>query len=262
MYDPDQFQDDLPYEAHRNPTPPMRWAREQYETGNRTGTGEAAFYITPEEAREVKALTAGMITMIDDAVGAVVEALKAADLYDNTVIVFNADHGDFLGDFGLLLKGAVHLRSTTRVPFVWSDPADRRARVASGLASTIDIAPTVIARAGLKPYWGIQGRDIAPLLAGETRVRDELMIEFEDNSPRFGFEKPAGVRTLMTERWRLSFYKDQDWGDLYDLEADPKETHNLWNDPDHKPVRDQLIQRLVNCMIASIETSPRSRTIA
>ena len=262
IYRPEQFDDDLPYEAHHNPPPPLRWAREEFVKGTRRSGGHAAFYSTEQEVREVKALTAGMIAMIDDAIGVVIEALKRSGRYDDTVIVFNSDHGDFLGDFGLLLKGAMQLQSLTRVPFIWSDPKDRSARVVPGLASTVDIAPTIIARAGLKPYWGIQGQDIAPMLNGAECVRDELLVEFEDSAPRFGFDEPAGVRTLLTEDWRISFYRDQDWGELYHLAEDSRETRNLWDDPTHRETRDRLMARLINAMIAAVEQSPRSHRTA
>ena len=92
------------------------------------------------------ALTAGMITMIDDAVVEIIQSLKDARQYDKTVIVFNSDLGDYMGDFNMLLKGAWATRSINRVPMIWSDPEDRRQRATSALASTIDISATILER--------------------------------------------------------------------------------------------------------------------
>ena len=63
--------------------------------------------------------------MVDDEVGRLIEVLKHTDQFENTVICFNSDHGDYLGDFSLLLKGALPFRSVTDVPMIWSDPLSR-----------------------------------------------------------------------------------------------------------------------------------------
>jgi arylsulfatase A-like enzyme len=96
-----------------------------------------------------KALTAGMVTMIDDQVGRMVAALKEAGLFENTIVIFNSDHGDYLGDFDLLLKGALPFRSVTQVPMIWSDPMQQTVARTQALASTIDISASILARAGL-----------------------------------------------------------------------------------------------------------------
>ena len=87
-----------------------------------------SFGTTPREAQEAAALTAGMISMIDDAVGSVIGALDAAGLSDDTVVSFNADHGEHLGDHKLMLKGSEQYQQILRVPFVWRDTPDRRVK--------------------------------------------------------------------------------------------------------------------------------------
>ena len=79
-----------------------------------------------------------MMAMIDDAVGHVLAALQESGCADNTVVIFTSDHGDYLGDFNLLLKGALPMRSVTRVPFIWADPEAPGPRTSRSLASTID----------------------------------------------------------------------------------------------------------------------------
>ena len=105
MYHPDQFEVSLPFEAHQNPTSPMQWMDKQWRSGAKTLTKTTACRLGEQQLREAMALTAGMVTMIDDEVGRLVEMLKKTGQYDNTVICFNSDHGDYLGDFSLLLKG-------------------------------------------------------------------------------------------------------------------------------------------------------------
>jgi arylsulfatase A-like enzyme len=263
MYDPADFSHDLPYEAHKNPNPAMQFLRERHLEGKRQAQTQEAFMADDREVREAKALTCGMITMIDDAIGAIIDKLKATGQFDNTVIVFNADHGDYLGDYGLVLKGALPFDGITRVPFIWSDPADRAGRISQALASTIDLAPTIIARAGLKPYFGIQGQDLSAPIAGDDKtLRDCLLTEHEDNFARMGFPTAALLRNFITRDWRLTLYRGEDWGELYDLKNDPHESSNLWNDPAHAGVRAELTNRLVHEMLDQVDTSPRAASRA
>jgi len=152
MYSPDEFELPVRFTDHANPPPPLVDAKAKFDSGELPAVAQMSFMASEQHLREAMALSAGMITMIDDAVGDIVATLKETGQYDNTVIIFNSDHGDFLGDFDLLLKGAWLKDAITRVPMIWSDPADRTERVSSSLASTVDIAATVLQRAGVKPY--------------------------------------------------------------------------------------------------------------
>jgi arylsulfatase A-like enzyme len=197
--------------------------------------------------------------MVDDAIGAVLEALRASGRADDTVIIFNSDHGDYLGDYNLLLKGAIMLPAINRVPFIWSDPQDRRARLSHALTSTIDLAPSIIARAGLKPYFGIQGRGFLGNLDGSSTLRDRLVVEHQDNTTRMGFSEPCMVRTLITATHRLTVYKGESWGELYDLQNDPDESHNLWDEPNHAGTRGRIVEALIQAMMENVDQSPRAR---
>jgi len=263
LYDPADFQVPLPFEAHRNPPPPILWSRRQMLNGRRASQGpQDSFFASPREIQEAMALTCGMIGMIDDAVGDVLAALKRSGHADHTVVIFTSDHGDYLGDYGMMLKGPLPLRSITRVPFIWADPRRRAASVQTCLASTLDIAPTVLDRAGLKPYFGMQGVSLLPALRGEAAARNSLLVEYQDSKTRQGFPKPAFVRTLITEDHRYTVYKDQDWGELYDLRQDPDESHNRWADPAFASVRGGLTEQLLHELMRAVDQSPRSRFTA
>ncbi len=259
MYKPEQFSAPPDFTAHKNPISPMQFLYDEWKAGARADQTQEAFMASEREIREAMALSCGMIAMIDDAVGAIVEKLKTIGRYEDTVIVFNADHGDYLGDCSMMLKGAIMRRSINNVPFIWSDPADRNPGKSDILASTADLAPTILARAGVKPYFGIQGRNLLSDLDGSTQPREALLIEFEDTQRRMNFSKPAVVRTLQTQEHRLTVYQDIAWGELYDLRKDPGELQNLWDDPDYAGVRATLIERLMREIIATVDTSPRAR---
>jgi hypothetical protein len=85
------------------------------------------------------ALTYGMITNIDDRIGMVMDALRASGADRNTVVVFTSDHGDLMGDHGIVLKGPLHYQSLVRVPLIWREPGRAPAAVRDDLVSSIDL---------------------------------------------------------------------------------------------------------------------------
>lgn len=246
------------FDAPLHDAPPaIAWLREQRRSNPDFRPGYGAFACTPQEAREALALNHGSLACIDEAVGRVMARLQALGLDDQTVVIFTADHGELLGDRGLMFKGGLHYSALTRVPFIWRDPDRLRPQVVQALAQTTDIAATVLARAGLQAPNGMQGRSLLPVLDGlETRVRDALLVEEESQRADFGMDRRVRMRTLRDHRHRLTVYDGQSWGELYDLQADPQETHNLWNDPAARSVRGELMERLLRLMLEHSDTSP------
>src|SRR5205085_1440274 len=153
--------------------------------------------------------------------------LAAAGLDRNTVVVFTSDHGDFMGDHQILLKGPIHYRGLVRVPFVWVDPQVGAAGRSTALTQTTDIAPTILERAGVEPWNGIQGHSLLPLIGDKReRLRERLLIEEEGQRYYMGFPDRVRLRTVITDRYRLSLYDGVPWGELYDLREDPDELAN------------------------------------
>lgn len=262
LYDPDDFDVRLPFEAHKNPPAPMRWLYDNWKNDGGQSTPQTAMMLDEQHIKEAMALTAGMMACIDDAVGDILGALEQNGLSKDTVICYNADHGDYLGDFNLILKGAMPFRSITRVPFIWSDPNGPKARSSDALCSTVDLAATILERAGLTPFNGNQGQSFLPATQGGDGPRQESLIEYNDGGKRLGFDKPARVRALVTPDWRYTIYHGQDWGELYDLRIDPEETHNLWDSSNHADIRAHLSERLNHHLIAQMDESPLSDRIA
>lgn len=262
MYSPEDFDVPLPYEAHQNPSAPMQWLHANWKGGGGQTTAQSAMMIDNQQIKEAMALTAGMISCVDDAVGVIIEALERSGQAGNTVICYNSDHGDYMGDFNMILKGALPFRSITRVPFIWSDPATRTPASTAALASTVDLSATILERAGIAPFNGNQGRSLASALGGGEGERDEVLIEYNDGGKRMGFAKPARVRALVTSRWRYTLYKDQAWGELYDLANDPRETCNLWEDPAYRDVRGHLAERMNHHLVAQMDESPMANRLA
>jgi arylsulfatase A-like enzyme len=240
---------------------PVAWALAQRARGEADTQGQAAFAADAREAREAMALTCGMIAMIDDAVGSVLERLAACAFTHATVVIFTSDHGDFLGDHRLLLKGPAHYESITHVPFIWAEPGQSEARRSEILAGTLDIAPTILDRARIEPYNGIQGISLLPALS-ESRAlpgwpaRPCLVIEDEQQRAALGFSEGARLRTVVTQRWRMTIVEHDRYGELYDLAADPHEMHNLFDDPGHRGVRARLMETLAYRQMELADRSP------
>jgi arylsulfatase A-like enzyme len=209
-------------------------------------------------------LTYGMITMVDDAIGRILAALAAAGRDRDTIVIFTSDHGDFMGDHGLLLKGPLHYQGVIRVPFIWSDPTDGTGgRRSAALSGTLDIADTILDRVGIAAFNGMQGRSLLAETRGEPESgRDAVLVEEDGQRTYLGFPGPTRTRTLVTQRWRLSLYDCVEWGELYDLEADPQEANNLWDDPNHAERRSELTERLARKLMAGDDRSPLPTRIA
>jgi arylsulfatase A-like enzyme len=254
--------DDWDFDRERAP-PHLAHLLAERDAGTRLATTPALFACTAREAREAIALTYGMIAMIDEAVGRILARLAALGLADDTVVIFTADHGDYMGDHQLLLKGPIHYQSILRVPFIWADPAGPAGVRRSALAGTIDIAPTILARAGLAPFNGMQGASLLELIAG-TRdgLRDAMLIEEEGQRVYMGFSSRVRLRSLITERHRLSVYDGVPWAELYDRQEDPHERLNLWADPGSRDLRADMQDRMIREMLALSDTSPRPSALA
>lgn len=261
MYSPDEV--DLPASFHSTiePPPHVAWLRDQLHAGKALRHTPAAFACDEREAREAIALNYGSITHIDESIGRLLSELQALGLAENTVVIFTSDHGDYLGDHQLLLKGPIHYQSLIRTPFIWTDPAGPQGQRSDALCSTIDIAPSILARAGVPGFNGIQGKAI-PCLPGAPPAREAVLLEEEVQRLLFGFDSPTRVRSLVTARWRLSVYANAKWGELYDLASDPHELHNLWDDAAHSGVRCELMTELVREMTRHGDTSPYPTALA
>jgi len=240
--------------------PLKRALHAEQAAGQRPMGTSRAIAVTPEEARVAIALNHGAIAFIDEAVGRVLEHLRVSGLDRSTVVIFTSDHGDFMGDHGLLNKGPLHYQGLLRVPLIWADPQEGPGGRDPRLCSTLDLATTVLARCGLRAAHGLQGHDLRT--PREAVRRDAVLVEEEAHHRYPGAPFPLRVRTLVTGRWRLSVRADEPWGELYDLADDPLEQTNLWSDPSHTAVRADLTARMVQEMQRHTDDVPLPMQVA
>ena len=250
MYDPSDIE--LPASFGLGDLPPIKAMRDALRDGTDPRDNQNPFAVTEDEARSIVALTYGMITMIDDAIGRVLRRLDDLGLARDTVVVFTSDHGDYMGDHGLMLKLLLHYQGIIRVPFIWSDPTTPDfGNVDPGLASSIDISSTILARAGIQPFNGIQGRDLLT-----TEPPEAVIVEEDSQRTMTGFDRPQRVRTIVTDRYRMSLREGENWDELYDLSSDPHEATNLYDDPSARSTRHDLSEVMLRRLIELQDRSP------
>jgi arylsulfatase A-like enzyme len=197
-----------------------------------------------------------MVTAIDDAVGRILARLKDLGLAKDTVVVFTSDHGDLLGDHQLILKGPLHYRGLVRVPFVWSDPRGARGVAVDALASAIDFAPTILERAGIQAFYGIQGESLLATMDGASFSREAVLIEEDPQRSFMGFAVPPRARTIITDRARLTLFESANWGELYDLDSDPHEMTNLWDVESSVALKGEMLEALARAMTRYSNRTP------
>jgi arylsulfatase A-like enzyme len=259
MYKPEQFE--VPEAYKRNdwtPPPLVQAIIEERAAGKANLTGMNTIGVSAREAQEARALTAGMIACVDDAIGRVLAALGKTGRADDTVVMFTSDHGDHLGDHRLMLKGAEQYQSIVRVPFIWSDPQNKpKAARTDAFGSTIDIGATVLDRARIEPFSGMQAKSLLPVLERGEPVRDSVFIQYDHQHPSPGSDGvPPRVHTLIEGQWRVSAFHGTGWGELYDLENDPGEFDNLWDDPVHAATRARMMEKLALTEIEHVDRVP------
>lgn len=262
MYDPDEMP--LPPTFGKGDTMPIRQLRDWVARQTGQQTANIPYMTDARATRECIALTYGMVTMIDDAVGRILGALSATGLDRDTVVIFNSDHGDWMGDHGLMLKGALHYQGLIRVPFIVRDPAvDEQASSVGDVCGSLDFARTILARAGIDAPNGMQGADLGPLWRGQAGLdRPGVLIEHDTHRAHLGFDTPLRVRSFVTERYRASVFQPIGHGELYDLKDDPHELVDLWDAPEHAGTRHALCETWMDQLISHQDEAPLPTYIA
>ena len=188
-------------------------------------------YDTPEKYQTNLRAYFRMITGIDRGIARVLAALEQAGLAENTIVVYSADNGYYLGDRGFQGKWS-HFEESLRVPMVIYDPRvpkAQRGRVIDQMALNVDLPATFLDFAGVSKPAAYEGRSLAPFVQGRdvSGWRTHFFCEHLDLAPTLTWE---GVRG---ERYVYARYFDQQpaFEFLHDLQRDPDQLQNLATDP-------------------------------
>ncbi len=212
---------------------------------------------TEAGCRRIRAQYMGNVTLIDRAVGDIMHALEECGLTDNTIVVFTSEHGDMMGDHGLFEKSVMY-EEAARVPLLMHVPwINREQRSVPGRISQIDLVPTLLDLMGEPIPDGLQGESRAAVLRGEgSLVHNDVFIEwngndarpiryFEHGVPPEEWQRVRGPwRTVVSaEGWKLNLSRT-DQCELYDLNIDPYELTNRFNEPGQKERIVEMTARL------------------
>jgi choline-sulfatase len=189
---------------------------------------------TPEQVLTARRQYCAKISLIDDQVGAILDALERRGLADNTLVVFASDHGEMLGDHHLWEKQVAY-EPAWRVPLILAGPGVPAGATADALVELSDLNPTLTALAGLPAQPHLDARSFAHLLRDPAATHREAAVTLQRGVPGPTY---SAVRT----RTHKLIINDGDLTELYDLADDPDETRNIA--PDHPDTVRELSQRL------------------
>jgi arylsulfatase len=188
--------------------------------------------MTSEDMQKLRSLYYGKISLIDSGIGRVLNALEERGLLDDTWIIYTSDHGEMLGDHGLLHKivfyeGAVH------VPLIIRPPGGAERRESHALVQHLDVTATLLDIAGAKPLEGSDGHSLLPDVAERSDAHAGRGVAFSE---------VVGFTMAMTDRHKLAVEaRTQEPLELYDRAEDPREVRNVVNAPAYKAVQEDIL---------------------
>ncbi|MFC1763458.1 sulfatase-like hydrolase/transferase [Planctomycetota bacterium] len=213
---------------------------------------------------------------VDQQVGLMVEKLKRMGVLDNTVIIYTSDNGRFQGSHGLFDKCLLYEESV-RAPLIVFDgrmDASKQGRREEALISSVDMAPTILALAGLKAPSSMQGRDFSGILnqtQDMSQWRYAVLMEnlfllamlgsknkenyAEINQKMIDENQSYRSRGVRTRRWKYFVYYQHNppIEELYDLEKDPQELKNLVANPEYAEVLSKLRKRTEELYLEAVQ---------
>jgi arylsulfatase A-like enzyme len=232
-----------------------------------------------DEARLAMSVYYGMIALIDERVGVVLDTLERLGMREDTIVVFCSDHGDFMGEHHALIKCNAFYDCLTRVPLLLSYPRGLAARGErrEELVSTIDVAPTILHLLQLPLPAGMQGQ-ILPGVPGAPPAREAVFSEYGAGGPPVTLDDaqrlfPPGTprvlhpllrereshghgKMVRTQRWKYTHDVTGEIDELYDLERDPWELTNLAADPAYRDVIAEMRRLLVDWLLQTENSRP------
>jgi arylsulfatase A-like enzyme len=211
---------------------------------------------TPEDFHKMRLGYYASIALFDQEVGRVLQALEESGQAGNTLVIMTSDHGDMLGDQELLVKGGFFYDPCVKIPLImrWPGRIPAGSRTAE-LAQIHDLAATALAAAGYSGqeigHWMPEALDLTPV-AGGVRGHDHAICCYRNSGisdQGTAWDPPLHCTMFRDGRFKLNVYHGEQTGELYDMQEDPQELANLWDSPNHREVRLDLMERLLEWML-------------
>jgi len=253
MYDPDRLTipSVVPGEHDRNPPHFGLTQEERPDFSHLMETGReihgyrshhyyeygTKFRLTDDDKKKLVAVYYGMISLMDKYIGRILDKLDELGLAEDTIVVFTTDHGHFFGQHGLQAKGGFHYEDLIKIPMIVRYPG----RVPAGstsdaIQSLVDLAPTFLSLCGIPVPPAMTGVDQSGVWLGvKSKARDHAIVEFR--------HEPTTIhqKTYVDERYKITVYYNQTYGEIFDLQEDPHELHNLWDEPAYASLKTELL---------------------
>ena len=209
-----------------------------------------AGFTGPEMVKRALAAYFGSVSFVDHNVGQVLHALEEAGLSGNTRVIYGSDHGENLGTRGLWAKSTL-FEESAGIPLILSGPDVPSGKTVARPVSLVDVFPTVLECAGVAPSpedKTLPGKSL--LSAAHGRLPDGIAF-----SEYHAVGSPSG--SYMIRRGRFKYIHYCGYAPmLYDLEADPHQFVNLWDDPARRALRDDLVADLYDSLPREINRRP------
>ncbi len=194
--------------------------------------------------REYRIAYALQMELVDQVIGLFIQKLKALGFYENSMIIFNSDHGEMNGRWALIDKGVYLYPDVLRVPLVIKPPAamEIKPHAAQQPVSLMDIGPTVLSLVGIHPEAKFDGRSLLPELKGTSASGDRNLLFF--GGWHVGVNFPCGIQEWNSDgsHYLYSYNCSSPVDELYDLNA--VDAENLVHKPEHAVLRKRMIERL------------------
>jgi arylsulfatase A-like enzyme len=199
----------------------------------------------------------GMVQLMDEEIGRIIGCLKANGLYDDTIIIFTADHGDYLGSHGFIGKGFPAFEEVFNVPFILKNTKQQQGgRRSKALVSTLDIAPTILDMTGIAVPSRMQGLSQKNVLTGADAGRRKALL-IENRAVERGFYQ----KMIVTDRHKAVYYYGQTYGELYDLSNDPDQYRNLWDNGESAALKRDILCQLYEKNVAGERKQPNTSSV-
>ncbi len=209
--------------------------------------------LTPDQIREINAMNHIENELIDEAIGRVLATLEQDGRLDNTDVFFTTDHGELQGDFGLLFKGPYHCDALMRLPMVWAPATGTVGSEVNEPVGHLDLAATFCDIAGIEtPSW-VEGR-VLPRTDEEAHAqqREHVLTEWDSEHGKVDMHLKS---IYHRDGWLLTAYEpstlyDGSEGELYNLNEDPEQRVNRWDDPALASLQSDLKAQLYDSLPA------------
>ena len=185
-----------------------------------------------------------MIELIDHEFGRLLDYLDRTGLREKTLVIYTSDHGEMLCDHGLILKGCRLYEGLVRVPLIISWPGQFQENVISdALVELLDLVPTLYEGAGMEIPSYVQGKSLRPLLTGAVDAENHREVARTEFYGAINYPDQTHATMIRDQRWKLITYHGKNLFELYDLENDPWEHHDLSEDLAHREILLDLMRR-------------------